>query len=101
LPVGTTDLLRGAEAEQTASGVVRVRVAGLVLERLEEEHRDVLSRAVSRVLDRELLLKVEAEEETGGRISQERVREGRLRELIRQEPALEHAVQELDLELLD
>jgi len=29
------------------------------------------------------------------------VREGRLRELIREEPALEHAVRELDLELLD
>ncbi|MDT8340144.1 MAG: DNA polymerase III subunit gamma/tau [Longimicrobiales bacterium] len=36
-----------------------------------------------------------------GRISQEEVREGRLRDLIRQEPALEHAVEELDLELMD
>jgi DNA polymerase-3 subunit gamma/tau len=101
LPVGTTDLLRGADAERTGSGAVRVRVAGLVFERLGEEHRGILSGSLSRVLEREVGLQLEPGEESGGRISQERVREGRLRELIRQEPALEHAVQELDLELMD
>ena len=35
------------------------------------------------------------------RISQETVREGRLRELVGKEPLLERAVEELDLELLD
>jgi hypothetical protein len=43
-----------------------------------------------------------SEDAAGGeRITQDVVREGRLRELIDQEPALERAVQELDLELLD
>jgi hypothetical protein len=35
------------------------------------------------------------------RITQSAVRDGRLRELVREEPTLKEAVQELDLELLD
>ena len=37
----------------------------------------------------------------GGRITQDVVRQGRLRELIAREPVLQRAVEELDLELLD
>jgi hypothetical protein len=37
----------------------------------------------------------------GRRITEDTVRNGRLRELVDEEPALGEAVQELDLELLD
>jgi len=100
LPAGTVDLLRGGEAV-SAEGQIRVQVPELVMERLNDGHRELLTSALSRVLEREVDLHVEAEQPPAGRVSQERVREGRLQALIRQEPALEHAVQELDLELLD
>ena len=100
LPAGTVDLIRSGEAE-SGDGQIRIRLPELVMERLNDGHRSVLTRALSQVLDREVDLWLGAGEAPSGRVSQERVREGRLRELIRQEPALEHAVQELDLELLD
>ena len=101
LPRGTADLVRGGEVEAVASGGTRVTVPELVLERLGDGHRALLRGALARVLGRDGDLHIGAGEAPGGRVSQERVREGRLRELIRQEPALEHAVEELDLELLD
>jgi len=37
----------------------------------------------------------------GGRITEDSVRDGRLRRLVEQEPGLREAVEELDLELLE
>ena len=48
-----------------------------------------------------MLEAAEAPAEGAARVTLESVREGRLRELLAKEPALERAVTELDLELLD
>jgi DNA polymerase-3 subunit gamma/tau len=104
LPGGSTGFLRGGVVERQGSGPVVVTVQAPVLERLSARHRNALQRALEGRLGEEsvtLELRSEADASDPGRISQDQVREGRLRELIREEPALEHAVRELDLELLD
>jgi hypothetical protein len=104
LPGGSTGFLRGGIVERQGSGPVVVTVQAPVLERLSARHRNALQQALEARLGEEsvtLELRSEAEASDPGRISQDEVREGRLRELIREEPALEHAVRELDLELLD
>lgn len=103
LPGGMSPFLRGAHPERTGY-TVRVEVQDAVLERLTDAHRRALEASLSEVLGEAVHLEVASTEPgtgTGERISQEKVKEGRLRELIREEPALEHAVRELDLELLD
>jgi hypothetical protein len=90
-------------------GIVQVSLPhGPALDRLRDEAtaRVALSEALSKVLARPVSLEVMASGEGHGgvvkkRITQETVREERLKELIRQEPLLERAVEELDLELLD
>ena len=105
LPAGTSGFLRGCElVSGEGDDTFVLPVPAPVLERLSTDDRAGLAAALARVLGRPgVTLDVVAVGDTtgAGRISQERVREGRLRELIREEPALEHAVQELDLELLD
>ncbi|UCC24038.1 MAG: hypothetical protein JSU98_09890, partial [Gemmatimonadales bacterium] len=101
---GTSGLLRGGRVERGADGSVVVSVQPAVLERLSARHRQALQASLAGVLDDgavALRLLSEGESPDSERISQDRVREGRLRELIREEPALEHAVKELDLELMD
>ena len=71
--------------EQTA-----LRTIQDALEVLMGERPEIVVRAMS-----------EASSEKLERITPETVRSDRLRELIQREPLLQHAVEELDLELLD
>ncbi|HSG49901.1 MAG TPA: DNA polymerase III subunit gamma/tau, partial [Longimicrobiales bacterium] len=104
LPGGTGGFLRGGSAERRPDGGVTVTVQEAVLERLTPAHQGALQGALGVLLGTDVALEIRAAGAApteGTRISQDVVREGRLRELIREEPALEHAVRELDLELLD
>jgi len=103
LPPGSVAFLRGGEAAREGDRVV-VTVQDTVLERLLPEHLTALQSSLAGVLGGSCTLEVRGTTpgaSAEARISQETVRQGRLRELIREEPALEHAVRELDLELLD
>ncbi len=108
-PAGMALFLRTAAVAAGPEGEVRVGVPpGPALERLEEVGvRGAITRSLSRHLGRSVTLVVEetgsAARGSGGaaRITQDTVREGRLRELVQREPTLERAVEELDLELLD
>jgi hypothetical protein len=94
-------------------GRARIRLElppGPALERLEGEvtARRAVEEALSRAWGAALRLvpaprspAPEAREGRPSRIGQDEVREGRLRDLVQQEPLLGPAVEELDLELLD
>ncbi len=108
LPPGMGPFLKGAVVEKgdlpgvlsvsllPGPGLERMRGAGTVA---------ALSQALSALTNApvELLIKEgrPPSSEEGGRISEDSVREGRLRELVAREPLLRSAVEELDLELLD
>ena len=105
-PAEMDRFLRTATVSEGAGGEVRVRLpAGPGLDRLREAtHRGKLAAGLSRELGRDASVALEAAEapaEGTARVTLESVREGRLRELLAKEPALERAVTELDLELLD
>ena len=97
--------LRVATVTEGPGGEVLVHVpGGPALERLREPvvlHQ--VSSALSAQLGRGVRVVARAADAPvdGGRITQETVRQDRLRELIAREPVLERAVEELDLELLD
>ena len=103
-PSGMSPLLRTATVAEGQGGEVQIRVpAGPALERLQDP---ATLRQVSAALAAQLgrsartVLGIEPPTE-GARITQETLREDRLRELIAREPVLQRAVEELDLELLD
>ncbi|MSR35913.1 MAG: DNA polymerase III subunit gamma/tau [Gemmatimonadetes bacterium] len=104
-PSGMGAFLRVATVTEGPGGEVHVRVpGGPALERLRDP---VVLNQVSTVLSRHLGRGVrvvpdgpEAVAEPA-RITQQTVRQARLRELISREPVLQQAVEELDLELLD
>jgi DNA polymerase-3 subunit gamma/tau len=103
-PSGMGPFLRVATVTEGPGGEVLVRVPGPALERLREPvvlHQ--VSSALSAQLGRGVRVVAGAVETPAeaGRITQETVRQDRLRELIAREPVLEQAVKELDLELLD
>jgi DNA polymerase-3 subunit gamma/tau len=103
LPGMVAGLLRGGTARREGN-TVRVTVEAAALEHLKPIHEKALCTALAEVLNEGVELEVSAAptpDAGSGRISQHQVRGGRLKELIREEPALEHAVRELDLELLD
>ncbi|MDE2772493.1 MAG: DNA polymerase III subunit gamma/tau [Gemmatimonadota bacterium] len=105
-PAEMDRFLRTATVSQGAGGEVHVRLpAGPGLDRLREgAHRGKLAAGLSKELGRDASVVLEAAEapaEGAARVTLESVREGRLRELLAKEPALERAVTELDLELLD
>jgi hypothetical protein len=94
-------------AHSEDEGVVVVELpAGPGLERLEDPAaRSALQEALGVLMREEPEIVVRA---SGGdpasrkeRISPEAVRSDRMKDLIKQEPRLQHAVDELDLELLD
>jgi hypothetical protein len=96
--------LRVATVTEGPGGEVLVRVPGPALERLREPvvlHQ--VSNALSAQLGRGVRVVAAAADAPaeGRRITQETVRQDRLRELISKEPVLQRAVEELDLELLD
>ncbi len=94
-------------AHSEAEGVMVIELpAGPGLERLEDPSaRSALQKALGRLMDAEPEIVIRASgdgtPQRSGRISPEAVRNDRMKELIKREPLLQHAVDELDLELLD
>lgn len=106
LPRGVVPFLRAATVGFPGEGTIHVSVVpGPGLERL---HDPVVLRGLKDAIaaqtgvDPELRVVAEAPENgPPDRITEETVRDGRLRELVEGEPTLGEAVKELDLELLD
>lgn len=102
LPPGAGILLRTARADEQ-DGNVRLEVQGPALETLREPAaREILRRALTEELGREVALEIvapgEAHEPT--KMTPEKLRQERLERASREAPALERAVREWDLELL-
>lgn len=109
LPRGMALTLRTVRVEEVSGGVVGLALpAGPALDRLQGEPpvRHGLAKALGDLMGRKIELDIQLDESVAqsgpnGRITQESIREKRLEELTRQEPRLQRAVEELDLELLD
>ena len=107
IPPGLSPFLMGAEVEVTGEGVLEVALPpGPALERLSTpEELGALRGALARHVEGEARLVVveapvpEASEES--RVSQGEVREGRLGDLLEEEPGLRGAVEGWDLEIVD
>ncbi len=107
VPPGMSPFLRVARVSEGEGGELRLSLPpGPGHERLSEpatlgQLREVLGRHLDR--SPAIVLQPPDQEETGTieRISQESVRNGRLKDLVKKEPILGRAVEELDLELLD
>jgi DNA polymerase-3 subunit gamma/tau len=106
IPTGMTTFIRTARVRREGATVVLTLEAAAV-ERLDEAPADRarIGDALREVLGAGVEVQVEGPQPAAGneaaRISHETVKAGRLRELMQQEPALEQAVKELDLELLE
>ena len=108
VPSGMRPFLRAATvAHSEAEGVVVIELpAGPGLERLEDPSaRRTLQKALAGLMNEEPEIVVRASGDgtprRRGRISPEAVRNDRMKGLIKREPLLQRAVEELDLELLD
>ena len=108
VPSGMRPFLRAATvAHSEAEGVMVIELpAGPGLERLEDPSaRRTLQKALGALMNAEPEVVVRASgdgtPQRSGRISPEAVRNDRMKGLIKREPLLQHAVDELDLELLD
>jgi DNA polymerase-3 subunit gamma/tau len=106
LPTGVLPFLRAARIEFPEDGGIRLYLLpGPGLERLQDPFvARTLAEAVARHAGAVPELTVVEEEVGAGpreRVTEGTVRDGRLRELVEEEPALGEAVKELDLELLD
>jgi len=102
MPSGLGTFLRAAEVEEDDESRIHVRLDAAAADRFEVASvGSELAAALGRALERSVTLVVDPVSPDGGRITQDTVKEGRLREYIAEEPLLEHAVLELDLELLD
>jgi hypothetical protein len=108
VPNGMRPFLRAATvAHSEAEGVVVIELpAGPGLERLEDPSaRIMLQKALGGLMNAEPEIVVRASgdgtPQPPGRISTEAVRNDRMKGLIKREPLLQKAVDELDLELLD
>ena len=105
LPSGLGLFLRTAAVTEDDGTVVIEMPPGPGLEMLEDDPRALraLQTALSERMDREITLEVRAangsEEPT--RLTAEQVRNDELKRLSEEEPALDRAVQEWDLEMLD
>ncbi len=106
VPKGLSSFLRAARISEDAEG--RVRIADVAVpanERLlepavQQAMRDGLARHLGRVPD--LVVDAQAaEREKGPRVTEAEVRDHTLKALYRQEPRLQKAVEELDLELME
>ena len=105
-PAEMDRFLRTASVRDGHDGEIHVRLpTGPGLDRLREPaHWEKLIAGLGRQIGGTANVVLEVAEpptEGGARVTVESVREGRLRELFDKEPALERAVTELDLELLD
>ena len=108
VPNGMRPFLRAATVSQTETeGVVVIELpAGPGLERLEDPSaRRTLQRALGGLMSAEPEIVVRAAGDGAPRprerISPEAVRNDRMKGLMKRDPRLQHAVDELDLELLD
>jgi len=108
VPSGMRPFLRAATvAHSEPEGVLVIELpAGPGLERLEDPAaRRTLQKALGSLMNAEPEIVVRASGDgtlrPRGRISPEAVRSDRLKGLIKREPLLQHALDELDLELLD
>ena len=108
VPSGMRPFLRAATVSDSESeGVVVIELpAGPGLERLEDPSaRRALQKALGRLMHAEPEIVFQAsgdgEPARSERISPETVQKDRMKSLIKREPRLQHAVDELDLELLD
>jgi hypothetical protein len=106
VPTGLAAFLRAAQVHSLPDGALEVRpIPGPAYERMSAPPvLEALTEAMGPYLSRRPVLVVTAppsEGATPARITREEVREDTLRALYRQEPRLERAVQELDLELMD
>jgi len=102
LPSGLATLLRAGELSGPDEGRVLLRIDAAAAERLGEAGiGPALAANLGQLMGHELRLLVEAPAGDAERVTQQTVKEGRLREYIAEEPLLERAVLELDLELLD
>ena len=107
VPPGMSAFLRAATVERSGT-TVRVALPPAAAERIRSrpDERRTLEESLAAALGADVTLEWVTEEAEGvsrggDRITRDAVRESRLQELLRQEPALAHAVEELDLELLD
>ncbi|MBD50061.1 MAG: hypothetical protein CME23_07235 [Gemmatimonadetes bacterium] len=108
VPSGMRPFLRAATVSDSESeGVVVIELpAGPGLERLEDPSaRRALQKALGRLMHAEPEIVFQASGDgapaRSERISPETVQKDRMKGLIKREPRLQHAVDELDLELLD
>jgi DNA polymerase-3 subunit gamma/tau len=108
VPNGMRPFLRVATvAHAETEGVVVIELpAGPGLERLEDPSaRRTLEKALGGLMNAELEVVVRASDDGAPgpreRVSPEAVRNDRMKGLVKREPRLQHAVDELDLELLD
>ncbi len=108
IPSGMRPFLRAATVSDSESeGVVVIELpAGPGLERLEDPSaRRALQKALGRLMHAEPEIVFQASGDgapaRSERISPETVQKDRMKGLIKREPRLQHAVDELDLELLD
>ena len=106
LPKGVLPFLKAAKVDFPGDGRIQLSVLpGPGLERLQDPNvLRILGEAVGLHAGSvpELTISAEGPEEgPTDRITEETVRDGRLRELVEKEPVLGEAVKELDLELLD
>jgi hypothetical protein len=105
VPKGLSSFLRSARISEDAQGRVQIADVGVASERLLEptvQHaiREGLAPFLGRVPD--LLLDTPgATKAKGSRVTNAEVRDDTLRALYRQEPGLQKAVEELDLELME
>jgi len=105
-PAGLSAFLRAASVSERPDGTLAIRgLAPPATERLaDREVMEAIREAFSPYLGRPARLVLEAASEAPAptrRVTEEEVRTDTLKALYRQEPRLERAVQELDLELFD
>ena len=106
VPRGLAALLRAAAFEEAEDGTLTISsVESLAAERLRERRvLDQVRHGLAPYLGRvaEIVVRESGEEQAPARrVTQEEVREDTLKALFRQEPRLERAVEELDLELME
>ncbi len=105
VPSGLTTFLRTAKVEPTRDGLTILPQAGPASERMGSSAVvEAMTEALTPFVGRRLKLVVAEPEDGAGlkpRITQEDARNDTLKALYRQEPRLQRAVEELDLELMD
>jgi DNA polymerase-3 subunit gamma/tau len=106
IPTGLSAFLHSSEVRALDDGSLGLRpIPGPAYERMSTPPViDALTEGLTPYLGRRPVVRIEApggDADAPARITREEVREDTMRALYRQEPRLERAVQELDLELMD